>query len=195
MPHTFIPTAISSNLWIIPSNSETLESTITIICPDKATSAVPLQQPFHILRLSSACSATSRYFHLPLLQGSHYDDECISGYCKYSLNILTSVFRICQHSNSNCTTLLLQKMTNVPEVPVTWLYKHMINTSEPVHSFTFNKDDDKDPSLIWAILMHSGTYIGTISMIFAVCIGVYCFKRFWFRPATPMHLPYSPASS
>ena len=44
---------------------------MTIICPDKATCTVPLQQPFHILRLSPACSATSNYFHLPL----HYEDH------------------------------------------------------------------------------------------------------------------------
>ena len=57
----------------------------------------------------------------------------------------------------------------------------MINTSEPVHTFTI-KDDYEDPSLIWTILMHPETYIGIIGMIFAVCIGVYCFKRFWIRP-------------
>ena len=36
----------------------------------------------------------------------------------------------------------------------------MINTGEPVHSFTI-RDADKDPSLIWTILTHPGTYIGT----------------------------------
>ena len=41
-PHTFIPVAVTSNLWIIPSNPKTLGSTITIICSDKATSTVPL---------------------------------------------------------------------------------------------------------------------------------------------------------
>ena len=65
VPHTFIPVAVTSNLWIISSNPETLGSTITIICPDKATYTVPLQQPFHILRLSPVCSTTSRHFHLP----------------------------------------------------------------------------------------------------------------------------------
>ena len=38
----------------------------------------------------------------------------------------------------------------------------MINTSEPAYSFTLNNDDDQDPSPIWAILMHPGTYIGNI---------------------------------
>ena len=70
----------------------------------------------------------------------------------------------------------------------------MINTSEPVHSFTI-KDDDEDPSLMWKILMHPGTYIETIGMIFIVCIGVYCFKRFWIRPATLRCQHYSPVHS
>ena len=87
----------------------------------------------------------------------------------------------------------LQKLTNVTEV--SQLHKCMINTSETVHSFTFNKNDDKDPPLIWTILTHPGTYIGTIGMLFAVCIGVYGFKRLWFRPANPRHWPYSPVSS
>ena len=55
---------------IIPSNPQTKGSTMTIICPDKVTGTVPLQQPFHILRLSPACSATSYYFYLPW----HYED-------------------------------------------------------------------------------------------------------------------------
>ena len=71
VPHTFIPVAVTLNLWVISSNPETLGSAIMIICPDKVTSIASLQQPFHILRLSPACSATSKYFHLPPLQGSH----------------------------------------------------------------------------------------------------------------------------
>ena len=65
MPHAFVVIAVTSKLWIIPSNFQTLGLTMIIICSDKATSTVSLQQPFHILRLSSACSATSRYLHLP----------------------------------------------------------------------------------------------------------------------------------
>ena len=60
----------------------------------------------------------------------------------------------------------LQKLANIPEFQVTQLYKHMIKTGEPVHSFTI-KDNDKDPSLIWTILTHPATYIGTIGMILA----------------------------
>ena len=105
-----------------------------------------------------------------------------------AINISTLDFRIWQHFSSGWTSPHLQKLENVPKVPVRQLYKHMIDASEPVHSFTI-KDDDKDPSLIWTILTHPGTYIGTVGMIFPVCIGVYCFKRFWIRAATPMHQP------
>ena len=45
IPCTYVPIAVTLNLWIIPSNCQTQRSTMTIICPDKATSTVPLQQP------------------------------------------------------------------------------------------------------------------------------------------------------
>ena len=70
---------------------------------------------------------------------------------------------IWQQFSSNWILPHMQKLGNVPEVQVTQLYRDMINTSEPIHSFT-TKDDDKDPSLIWTILMHPGTYIGTIGV-------------------------------
>ena len=50
-----------------------------------------------------------------------------------AINISTPDFRIWQHLYSNVTTPHLQKLTNVPEVPVTQLYKHVTNTNEPVH--------------------------------------------------------------
>ena len=110
-----------------------------------------------------------------------------------AINISTLDFRIWQHFSSNWTSPHLQKLAYLPDVPVAQLYKHMIDTSEPVHSFTI-KDDDDDPSLIWTILMHHGTYIGTIGIIFTVCLGVYCFKKFWIRPAIPRYQSYSPVS-
>ena len=184
-PHTFVPVAVTSNLWIISSNPETLGSTVMIISPDRATSTSTLQQPYHILKLSPSCSAMSRYFHLP----PHYKDHTMMISVSLdttninAVNISTLDLRIWQHFNSYWTSHYPQKFANIPEVPVAQLYKHMIETSEPVHSFTIT-DDDKDLSLIWTILTSSGTYMGTIGTIFAVCIGGYWFKRYWFRPAT-----------
>ena len=145
VPHTFVPVAVALNLWIIPSNCKTLGSTITIIRPNKATSTVPCQQPFHILRLSPACSATSRYFHLPQCYEDHtmMMNVSLDTVNINTINISTLDFRIWQHFNRNWTPPHLQKMGNVPKGPVTQLYKHMIDTSEPVHSFT-TMNDDKD---------------------------------------------------
>ena len=114
-PHTFIPLAVTSNLWIIPSNPQAPGSTMTIICPDKATNTTPLQQLFHIIRLSPACSATSRYFHLP----PHYEDHTILMNISQdtaninAFNNSTLDFRIWQHFNSNWTPPHLQKLANV----------------------------------------------------------------------------------
>ena len=104
MPHTYIPLAVTSNLGIIPWNPQTKGSTMTIICLDKATRTVPLQQPFHILRLSPACSATN-YFHLP----PHYEDYSIVTNVSpdtaniNTFNISTQDFRIWQHLSRNWT--------------------------------------------------------------------------------------------
>ena len=47
-----------------------------------------------------------------------------------------------QHFSSNSTAPHLQELANFPEVPVMQLYKHMIATSEPVHSITIKEDDE-----------------------------------------------------
>ena len=57
--------------------------------------------------------------------------------------------------------VLMQKLAYVPEMPVAQPYRDMINTSALTRLFTI-KDDGKDPSLIWTILTHSGTYIGLV---------------------------------
>ena len=104
-PHTFIPVAVTSNLWIITSNPKTLRSAIIIIYPDKATITVPLQQPFHKLRLSPACRATSRHFHL----APHYEDHTTMMNVSLhvtninTIDISTLDCRIWQHFSSNWT--------------------------------------------------------------------------------------------
>ena len=109
-----------------------------------------------------------------------------------AINISTLDFSIRQHFSRNGTPPHLQKLANIPKVPDAQLYRDMINNSEPIHSFTIK--DDKGPSLIWTMLKYPRIYTGTISLIYAVCLGVCCFKRFCIRPATPGHQSYSPFS-
>ena len=71
----------------------------------------------------------------------------------------------------------MQKFTDVPEVPVTQLYKHMIGQNETVLPFELKNNKDEEPSIIWKLLKHAGTYVKTIGLILAAYIGVYCFKN------------------
>ena len=88
----------------------------------------------------------------------------------------------------------MQKFADAPEIPITQIYKHVIGQSEPILPFEINGDMNKGPSLTQKLLIHPGTYIGTIGMIVAICVGAYCFKRSLFRPATLRYWPYSPVS-
>ena len=89
--------------------------------------------------------------HVPHMLPLHYEDHTIMMNVSLdttninAINISTLDFRIWQHFNSNWTPPHLQKLANLPEVPFKQIYKHLINTSEQVHSFTM-KDDNEDPS-------------------------------------------------
>ena len=50
-----------------------------------------------------------------------------------AINISTLDLRVWQYVSRNCTQPHLEKLTNVPEVPVAQLYRDMINVSEPIH--------------------------------------------------------------
>ena len=64
-----------------------------------------------------------------------------------TINTSTLDFRKWQHFSSSWTSPNLQKLANVPEVPVAQLYGGMINTSELTHLFTI-KVEDEDLSLV-----------------------------------------------
>ena len=158
MSCTYIPIAVTSNLLIIPSYPQIQGSTMTKIFPDKATNTIPLQQLSDIQRISPAYSVTSNYFHLH----PHYEDNSMIMNVSLdtsninAINISTLDFIIWQHLNRNWTQPHPQKLTNVPKVPVTQLYRNMINASEPIYSFTIKNNDEKS-SLIWTSLKYLGT--------------------------------------
>ena len=83
----------------------------------------------------------------------------------------------------------LQKLVDIPEIPVAQLDRHIIDQDEPTLPFEINMMEEF--SSIWELLFHPGTYVGIFSI---VCIGVYCFKTFWCRPPSPRYLPYSPVT-
>ena len=61
-----LPTQIAPDVWILTTPATAPVNTMTLICPEKPMETIPIQQPIHILRLPTACSATLSNFYLPL---------------------------------------------------------------------------------------------------------------------------------
>ena len=62
---TNLPTQIAPDVWILTMPIAAPVNTMTLICPEKAMETIPIQKPVHILKLPTACSATSPNFYLP----------------------------------------------------------------------------------------------------------------------------------
>ena len=62
---TTLPTQIMPDVWILITAATAPVNTITLICPEKPMEINAIQQLLHILKLPTACSATSAHFYLP----------------------------------------------------------------------------------------------------------------------------------
>ena len=62
---TNLPTQIPPDVWILTTPVTVPTNTMTLICPEKSMETMPIQKPIHILKLPTACSATSSNFYLP----------------------------------------------------------------------------------------------------------------------------------
>ena len=63
---TNLPTQIAPDVWILTMPATAPVNTMTLICPEKHMETIPMQQLIHILKLPTACSATSPNFYLHL---------------------------------------------------------------------------------------------------------------------------------
>ena len=62
---TPLPTQITPDVWILATPISAPTDTISLICPEKPMETIPIRQPLHVLKLPTACSATSANFYLP----------------------------------------------------------------------------------------------------------------------------------
>ena len=58
-PHNMPP-----KVWILTTAPSAATATITLTCPGETTQFIAMKRPIHILRVPTACSATSPNFHL-----------------------------------------------------------------------------------------------------------------------------------
>ena len=97
-----------------------------MICTDNMKSLLLFPQPFHILRLPPACSATSRHFQL----SPHYEYHVITMHVSLDRANINTI-------NISMTNLCIWQVliATVPQDLITQLSKHMISHSKPILPF------------------------------------------------------------
>ena len=156
---------------------------MTLICLEKPMATIPIQKPIHILKLPTACSATSSNFYLPPTYESPTLDVNISLNMAnlHMLNIFAQNFCIVQHLGSNRSDMQLQHLTTIPSIPVHRIYQHLLNSTLPVMPFSIESTGNTDS--LWTLFTHPGIYVSAIGSLIPVGIGLFCCYFFWCQPA------------
>ena len=184
---TNLPTQIAPDVWILTTPATVPVNTMTLICPKKPMETRPIQQPLHILKLPTACSATSSNSYLPPWYETPTLDVNISLNMAnlHMLNISAQNFCIWQHLGSNRSDMQLQHLTTIPSIPVHRIYQHLLNSTMSVMPFTSDSSGNTDS--IWTLFIHPGIYVSAIGLLVLVGIGLFCCYFFWCRPARLVH--------
>ena len=180
---TNIPNQIAPDVWILITPVTAPTNTMTLICPEKPMETIPIQKPVHILKLPTACSATSPNFYLPPRYETPTLDVNISLTMAnlHMLNISAQNFHIWQHLGNNRSDMQLQHLTTIPSIPVHKIYQHLLNSTMPVMPFNTESIGNTDP--LWTLFTHPGIYISAIGLLISVGIGLFCCYFFWCQPA------------
>ena len=192
---TSLPTQITPNVWILTTPTSAPTDTISLICPEKPLETIPIRQPLHILKLPTACSATSSHFYLP----PRYESPVLN--VKVSLdmvnlqtvNITALHFCIWQHMGKNHSEAQLQHLANIPSIPVHKVYEHLLNSS--LHLTTFNRKPSEDTNTLWNLFTHPGIYVSALGLILPAGIGLFCCYFFWCQPARSACQPLQPGNT
>ena len=128
---TNLPTQKTPDVWILTTPTTAQTNTVTLICPEKPMETIPIWQPLYILKLPTACSATSSHFYLPPRYETPILDVSVSLNMAniQMINISAQHFCIWQHLGNNGSELQLQHLATIPSIPVHKVYQHLLNSS------------------------------------------------------------------
>ena len=148
---------------------------------------IPIWKPIHILKLPTACSATSSNFYLPPRYETPTLDANISLHMRnlHMINISAQDFHIWQHLESNRCDMQLQHLATIPSIPIHKIYQHLLNSTMPVMPFNIESTGNTDS--LWTLFTHLGIYISAIGLLIPVGIGLFCCYFFWCQPAKLVH--------
>ena len=180
---TTLPTQITPDVWILTTPVTAPVNTVTLICPEKPMEMIAIQQPIHILKLPTACSATSTYFYLP----PRYETPILNVNVSLNManlqmiNISALHFCIWQHLGNNQSDMQLQHLATIPSIPVCKVYQHLLNNTMQLTPFSAEPSEDTDS--LWSVFTHPGIYVSALGSIIPVGIGLFCCYFFWCQPA------------
>ena len=130
MTITTLPTQITSDVWILTTPATAPVNTITLICPEKPMQTIAIRQPLHVLKLPTACSATSAHFYLP----PRYETLVLNVNILLNManlqmiNITTLHFHAWQHLGNNHSDTQLLHLATIPSILVHKVYQHILNS-------------------------------------------------------------------
>ena len=170
---TNLPTQIVPDVWILTTPIASPGNTMTLTCSEKTMETIPIQKTIHILKLPTACSATSSDFYLPPRYETTTLDVDISLHMAnlYMMNILAQDFCIWKHLGSNRSDMQLQHLTTIPSIPVHKIYQHLLNNTLPIIPFDTESTENTDS--IWTLFPHPGIYISAIGLLIPVGLGLF----------------------
>ena len=107
-------------MWAIISSPFKQQPPVTVICPTRPATSIPISPPTHVLRLEPVCSATSQHFHLlPKYEDTHITmNLSIYNANLDIIDISSGLFRITQHIVSVQQQETLEKLAALPPVPI-----------------------------------------------------------------------------
>ena len=184
---TALPTQITPDVWIPTTPATHPLNTATLICPEKPMETIQIQQPIHILKLPTACSATSLHFYLPPRYETPMLDinVCLNMANLQMVNISAQHFHIWQHLGNNKSDIQFQHLATIPSIPIHRVYQHLLNSTMPI--VPFNTDPSEDTDSLLNVFTHSGIYVSALGSIIPVGIGLFCCYFFWCQPARLVH--------
>ena len=139
-----------------------------------------VRQPLHILKLPTACSATSSHFYLPpgyeppVLNINVSLDMAKPSNCEHHHPTFLHVW---QHMGKNHNESQLQHLADIPSVPVHKVYEHLLNSS--LHMTPFNMKLSEDTNTLWSMFTHPAVYISALGPFIILGIGLFCCYFFW----------------
>ena len=179
-----IPSQIALNVWILTTALSTPASTITLICPGKATTFIKVEKCIHIFRIPMACSATSLNFHLPQkYQNSNLEVNIFLDMANLNMvNISSLDFCIWQHLEDHRNDTQLWHLATIPSIPVNNIYQHIISGTQQITPFNTVDESTEDTDSIWTLFFHTGTYVMAIGLLIPAGLGIFCCYFFWCQP-------------